>query len=71
MNEAYYNDGLVYHGIRLSNGVHGVGIVDAKTGNRLFFHPTGVHNIEQIKVHREKLLVRDTDNLHVFDKTTA
>jgi hypothetical protein len=71
MNEAYYDDELIYHGIRLSNGVHGVGIIDAKTGNRLFFHPTGVHNIEQIKVHREKLYVRDSENLHVFNKTIA
>src|SRR5690606_8549401 len=71
MNKAVYHEGLVFHAVRLEGGLHCVGAIQPKTGERIWLHPIGVNDINSIAFHNNKMFAHDIGStLHIFERNT-
>lgn len=71
MNKAVYHQGLVFHAVRLEGGLHCVGAIQPKTGERIWLHPLGVNDINSISFHNNNMFVHDIGStLHIFERST-
>ncbi|MCX2682005.1 hypothetical protein OOZ15_18785 [Galbibacter sp. EGI 63066] len=69
MNHPIFDAGLIYHAFRLEGGLHCIGAIRPETGKRIWMHPVGGYDINNIAFYDNKMFVLDSGGtLHIYEK---